>query len=136
MEDLRRVNKFSFGEYVEPVGRVGGLTLWWTKEWNIQIRSKSRNHIEAIVKGENEWSFVGFYRAPKKKDRRRVFEDLQQICDVMLIPKLIAGDFNVIAHPNDKLGGLHFQWSQGVVLLDFIEQCKLQELEFRGSKFT
>ncbi|GJY49333.1 reverse transcriptase [Tanacetum coccineum] len=49
--------KFSFPQYnllvVNPVGRAGGLLLFWKKECDLSVASFSKNHIDFVVKEDS-----------------------------------------------------------------------------------
>ncbi|GAA0159982.1 hypothetical protein LIER_16640 [Lithospermum erythrorhizon] len=48
---------------VDARGRKGGLSLLWSRECEVEIKSFSIHHIEAIItkRGSNPWRLVGFY---------------------------------------------------------------------------
>ena len=56
----------------DPVGRSGGLVLFWKNKVNVSIGSFTSSHVEAIIRNEdgNEWRFVGFYGNPETSLRK------------------------------------------------------------------
>ena len=50
MEELRKQNNFARGEYMDPTGNAGGLAIWSTDQWNINILSKHKNFIDVKSK--------------------------------------------------------------------------------------
>ena len=52
---------------VDPVGRSGGLVLFWKDEKEVEIQNYSRRHINAVVREEGLplWKLTGFYGHPK-----------------------------------------------------------------------
>lgn len=43
---------FANGFYVQREGKGGGLAMFWRKEMNLEIKSFSRHHIDAVVTEE------------------------------------------------------------------------------------
>jgi hypothetical protein len=57
---------------VDPVGRSGGLALFWMEECGLEIYNFSRRHINAILKSSDDnfvWKFTGFYGNPESAKR-------------------------------------------------------------------
>ncbi|MBA0664417.1 hypothetical protein Goklo_004426 [Gossypium klotzschianum] len=53
-------------------GSRGGLSVGWTDEYIVQLRSFSKSHIDVeIEEGEGllRWKFIGFYGSPDKRVR-------------------------------------------------------------------
>lgn len=64
MEKIKFKLDFSNGLIVPSSGRSGGLALLWSKEVMLEIKSFSKNHIDAIITESPEsfsWHFTGFY---------------------------------------------------------------------------
>ena len=52
------------GLIVPCVGRKGGLALLWTREIDLEIKSFSHNHIDAMINDAEKsfkWRLTGFY---------------------------------------------------------------------------
>ena len=49
MKKLKMKLGFVNGLYVQRQGRGGGLAMYWRKEVNLEIKSYSRYHIDAVV---------------------------------------------------------------------------------------
>ena len=46
---------FVNGFYVQRQGKGGGLAIFWRKEVNLEMKSYSRHHIDAVVTEERIW---------------------------------------------------------------------------------
>ena len=67
MEKIKFSLGFSNGLIVPSRGRNGGLALLWSTEVNLEIKSYSQYHIDAIVTEQDNnftWRFTGFYGHP------------------------------------------------------------------------
>ena len=49
MKKLKMKLGFVNGLYVQRQGRGGGLAMYWRKKVNLEIKSYSRYHIDAVV---------------------------------------------------------------------------------------
>ena len=61
------------GFYVQQKGKGGGLAVFWGKEVNLEIKSYSRHHIDAVIVEEEigfKWRITGFYGHPKTPCRK------------------------------------------------------------------
>ncbi|WOL07665.1 hypothetical protein Cni_G16412 [Canna indica] len=87
-------------------------------------------------KGETPWLFTGLYANTKGKKRMLLWELLKNI-DSLDVPWMIAGDFNCVDKPEDKLGGKPLQ--MGNSLNSFKSLCLaagFMDLNFIGPRFT
>ncbi|MBA0696698.1 hypothetical protein Goari_003229, partial [Gossypium aridum] len=76
-------------------GSRGGLCLVWQGDVTVNLRSFSKNHLNALVKEDSddkEWRFTGFYRAhfasyrngmPREERRMEAFQDVIEECQLM-----------------------------------------------------
>ena len=46
--------------------KVGGLVIFWKEDFDLNIETFSKNHIDTTVNKnkDDEWRFTGFYREP------------------------------------------------------------------------
>ncbi|KAL0440082.1 UNVERIFIED_CONTAM: hypothetical protein Slati_2491200 [Sesamum latifolium] len=89
------------------VRRAGGLTLLWRKDVLVQLRSYSRNHINADVLSEDtmpNWRFTGFYKEADMVKRKEVWDRLVHLTKEMVVAWICAGDFNKILSVVEKTG--------------------------------
>lgn len=90
---------------VNPVGKKGGLTLFWKSDQPIEVVNYSNYHIHLKIHGPeatNQWfltSFHGILKINKKPDS---WELLSRINRVGENPRCIIGAFNeILTHDED-----------------------------------
>ena len=68
MEMVKYRLGFSNGLIVPSRGRRGGLALLWSRDTNLEIKSFSDHHIDAVITESSNgflWRFTGFYGHPE-----------------------------------------------------------------------
>ena len=91
---------------VDPVGRSGGLALFYNSEYQVQVLYSSNRMIdvEAVALGKTVYlTFV--YGDPVPKSRERVWERLTRYGLSRSDPWFIIGDLNEITGNHEKDGG-------------------------------
>ena len=71
---------FTNGLSVPCHGRSGGLALLWTRDINLEIKSYSNHHIDAVITEESSnfiWCFTGFYGHPQSHMRQQSWNLLE-----------------------------------------------------------
>ena len=61
---------------------------------------------------EPPFNLTAVYNYPQHNLRYRVWNALSTLADINDLPWLVIGDFNDILNPDDKLGGLGFNYSK------------------------
>ena len=82
MKKLKLKLGFVNGLYVQRQGKGGGLALFWKREFNLEIKSYSKFHIDAIVIEEVSgfiWRLTGFYGHPETHRRRESWRFLNTL---------------------------------------------------------
>lgn len=108
MERKRQALQFDEAWYVVPIGKSGGLALWWKKEVAINIISSSKNIIHTKVESNNPTfpAFITFvYGPPVECERMLIWNQLRRIAQGMSSSWLYVGDFNELLSQQEKLGG-------------------------------
>ena len=108
MERIRNRLGFANDLCVPCVGQSGGLTLIWNREVDIEIKSYSKNRIDAVVKEQGSnfgWRFTGFYGHPETHRRYESWQLLAFLNSQFQLPWLCPGDFNEILSITKKEGG-------------------------------
>ncbi|XP_059436727.1 uncharacterized protein LOC132169767 [Corylus avellana] len=139
MERLRVKLGFEGLFVVEPVGKSGGLALFWKVAEELEIQNYSRRHINAIVKmSDNEvpWKLTGFYGHPDPTKRMESWSLLSHLKFFAPVPWLCVGDFNEIAHQSEKVGANRRREGQMEAFQAAPEDCNLGDLGFSGPRFT
>ncbi|XVF56363.1 hypothetical protein PTKIN_Ptkin06aG0114300 [Pterospermum kingtungense] len=93
---------------VDCVGRAGGLALLWNSNYQINLQTYSKYHIDVSVISKasgHSWRFTGFYGEPDQIKRHFSWDLLCQLSSASSLPWLIAGDFNEILSDVEKKGG-------------------------------
>ena len=139
MERIRNRLGFANGLCVPCVGRSGGLALIWNREVDIEIKSFSKNHIDAVVKeqGSNScWRLTGFYGHPETHRRYESWQLLAFLNSQFQLPWLCLGDFNEILSITEKEGGAIRTQQQMDGFRRVINFCNFQDLGYCGADYT
>ena len=84
VEDIRHQLGFARCFAVESEGLSGGIGLFWSKEYDVQLKNYSSGHIDTMVriKDQNslEWRFTGFYGAPRAENRHHSWCFMRTLC--------------------------------------------------------
>lgn len=96
------------GLYIQRQGKGRGLAMFWRKEVNLEIRSFSRHHINAMVIEEAygfKWRLMSFYRHSETNRKKESWRFLDTLNRQFHLPWLYVGDFNEILSGEEKLRG-------------------------------
>lgn len=109
-ESLERIRSLGFqqGRYVDPIGKLGGLALWWSNEVGMDVRSKSVNMFRCVVKWPHEASsfLVTFvYAHPVWNQKVEFWKVLKSVGKENGNPWLYVGDLNDCGSQAEKEGG-------------------------------
>jgi hypothetical protein len=139
LEGLRVKLGFACVFVVEPVGRSGGLAMFWKEAEVLEIQNFSRRHINAIVTCQDttsKWKLTGFYGHPDPTKRYESWALLRHLCLFNPEPWLCLGDFNEIVVQGEKSGAVLRREGQMDQFREALEDCRLSDLGFVGPKFT
>ena len=116
----------------------GGIAMIWKNEVRIELINYTANHILVKVVEEDgfEWFLSGFYGWPEACQKWKSWELLRLIKSVVDGPWICIGDFNAIQDSTEKLSKRQPQYSQINDFCDALDHCHLQDLGFRGYKYT
>ena len=120
-------------------GRSGGLALLWERELDVELKSYTRNHIDAIVidsKLSLKWRITGFYGNPDTNQRKESWNLLQFLNSQFQMPWVCLGDFNEILYASEKSGGLERSQQQMDGFRRVVNACGFHDLVFKGPEFT
>ena len=61
--------------------KSGGLMMYWKEEFDLTIKTFSKNHIDATIckNKEGEWRFTGFYGEPDTQLRHKAWALLRNL---------------------------------------------------------
>ncbi|CAN6587433.1 unnamed protein product [Malus baccata var. baccata] len=136
---VRRRMGFLNGFNVTPVGRAGGLSLWWDDSLDVEILFSSKHIIDARVmeKGAHRWVRVtGIYGTPYRCDKGEFWNWMSTYFSPSDMPWLCAGDFNEFLWDSEKVGGSPVLYNRPRYLESFLSSSELLDLDFNGPAFT
>ncbi|KAK8994464.1 hypothetical protein V6N11_045552 [Hibiscus sabdariffa] len=98
------------GLIVPSPGIAGGLALWWSNEVKLSILHYDKNFIDTkiSISGESEWYGTFIYAPPYTEEKHKFWESLAALRNDVNAKWCIIGDFNMVACPKDKYGGVPF----------------------------
>lgn len=82
-----------YGEYIDPIGKSGGVASWWNESIIIKLMTKKRNMVDTVIKDESlgkEYKITWIY-TNCRFDKRH--EELRQIGATHTHAWMIVGDF-------------------------------------------
>ena len=115
MEIVKYRLGFSNGLIVPSMGRRGGLALLWSKDANLEVKSFSNHHIDAVITESRNgfvWRFTRFYGHSKTHLREESWKLLSLLNSQFNFPWFCCGDFNEILFMNEKVWGVFRSQSQ------------------------
>ncbi|XP_042964646.1 uncharacterized protein LOC122298864 [Carya illinoinensis] len=116
---------------VDPVGKKGGLVLFWRYEEEVKIKNYSSWHINAEIREEGKgksWLFTGIYGHPETGKRKLSWDLLRSFKPNEKTPWCVMGDFNEILFQNEKVGGRQRSESQLIQFREMMEDNLLYDL--------
>ncbi|KAI9073641.1 hypothetical protein K1719_044384 [Acacia pycnantha] len=102
---------------------------------DVKIRDEQFLHCEVKLGGE-AMLFTTIYASPNEQKRFRLWDNLQQLASGIFEPWLLAGDFNDIKTPLEQIGGGRVNDLQCRRFNEWIEDCKLLDIDAQGPLFT
>ncbi|CAN0876591.1 hypothetical protein LINGRAHAP2_LOCUS11399 [Linum grandiflorum] len=136
MEGKRTILKFQQSFYVHPVGRAGGLALWWIANLLIRIIISSRYHIDVFISIGDEF-YCTFVHAPSITSERRAFWGrIGSLRTNGNDPWMLIGDFNAVCFDYEKVGRLPIRYASTQPFRDFIFSNSLIDLGCKRNPLT
>ncbi|XP_074351469.1 uncharacterized protein LOC141690581 [Apium graveolens] len=127
------------GCYVmEAQGQGGGLALLWKNTGGVEIKGSSNHYIDFEVECTQmgRWRYTGFYGCPERSRRQESWDIIQSLAIRSNLSWCMLGDYNDMLYNYEKIGGrpqpTHLLEGFSKVIMD----CGLEDLGFKGSKFT
>lgn len=139
MKNIKLKLGYVNGFYIQRQGKGGGLVMFWRKEVNLEIRSFSRHHINAMVIEEVfgfKWRLMGFcghLETHRRKESWRFLDTLN--CQIHL-SWLCVGDFNKILSAEENLRGASRPQQQMEAFRNIVNKCGFKDMGFSGVEFT
>lgn len=81
--------------------------MMWTSEINVETKSYSKHHVDAVVYNEtgSNWRCMEVYAHLESDQKRFTWDLLRRLAAISSLPWLCFGDFNEVLNLNEKLGG-------------------------------
>jgi hypothetical protein len=121
-------------------GASGGLALLWRNGIDLTVKSLSKYHIDAVIKGEDgiSWWFTWIYGESKNDEKEKTWEIMRELKGKMDLPWMMCGNFNEILFGYEKDGGGGALRSERCMekFKQALEDCSLHDLGFVGDVFT
>ena len=128
---------YNYVHTVNPVGKSGGLALFWKKGCNVNILLSDKNILDMEVLIEGVQLFVtGVYGHPNISERKHVWERILRFGPARKDSWIMLGDFNEILNNEEKLGGPRRSDSTFQDFSDMLKGCGMKELPSTGNSFT
>ncbi|XP_021742854.1 uncharacterized protein LOC110708934 [Chenopodium quinoa] len=141
MEKIKQKIKFTSGFTVECEGegrrRRWGLALLWKNELTVAVKSFSLNHIDVGVgsQGNDEWRFTSVYGHPEDENKYKTGVLLESLKGSDDKPWLFGGDFNLMLHSGEKIGGRSFCVEEAEILRNAMSYYHFEDLGFIGHSY-
>ena len=139
IDKVRRRMGYTNGFNVAPVGRAGGLSLWWNDSIWVEVIDSSKHFIDARCKSEelpSEFRFTGVYGTSYRAEKEVFWRDMINKFNSDIGPWLCGGDFNEILWDHEKNGGAAVRYSRPRYLEEFMGKTGLMDVGFKGPKYT
>ncbi|KAF7809654.1 reverse transcriptase [Senna tora] len=124
---------------LEPEGLSGGLSLWWRKDVKVEVLSSCRNFLHTRItlpQFDSTFTVTFVYGAPKSQDRQAVWDKIEALKPSDSSPWCCIGDFNEVGNQGEKLGGRPVKALDVFRFQNFVTNCCLIDMEFKGHPFT
>ncbi|KAJ4823413.1 hypothetical protein Tsubulata_042683 [Turnera subulata] len=130
---------FDCFEVSEVDGRAGGVWLCWQQaRINVTTLRVHKQFIHCMVAWHSGLTcyVTAVYASPHVALRQEFWRETQSFPTTFPGPWLIAGDFNSLLGPDEKLGGEPPIPATCRQFGEWIDDCQLLDLGFKGSPFT
>ncbi|KAK8497056.1 hypothetical protein V6N12_063837 [Hibiscus sabdariffa] len=138
LEKIRMRMKMDNAFYVDPVGIAGGLALWWSNDVKLSVLNHDKNFIDTVISinGEDVWFGTFIYAPPYEEEKQEFWERLGSLRNDVNAKWCIMRDTNIVASPNEKFGGLPFDFNSAKWFHEFLDRSYLMEIHSKGGAYT
>lgn len=119
-------------------GLGGRLAMMWNSDINVEIKSFSRHHVDAMVYSETGSSSrcTRVYGHLESDQKRFTWELLRRLAALYSLSWLCFGDFKEVLNLNEKLGGKNRRVCLVNDFREAIRDCDLVDMGSTGYPFT
>jgi hypothetical protein len=132
VENLRTTLGMAGCYAVESDGLSGGLGLFWSAEYDVDVKSYSSGHIDATVQKKDHsvggWMFTGFYGASRAENTHQIWRFLRTLSNVNCSTWLYLGDFSETMYASEHFSRAARPEWQMRNFRDVVADCGLQDL--------
>ncbi|KAM1951519.1 hypothetical protein ACFX15_006123 [Malus domestica] len=124
---------------VAPVGRAGGLSLWWDESVHVIVNDFSKHLIDArciLVDSQTVFRFTGVYGTSYRTEKVEFWGGMIHKFAPDNIPWICGGDFNEFLWDHEKSGSAEVRYNRTRYLEEFMSKLEVFDLGFNGPKFT
>ncbi|TQE04408.1 hypothetical protein C1H46_010027 [Malus baccata] len=124
---------------VAPVGRAGGLSLWWDDTVQVNVRDSSKHFIDvtcSIVDLQRVFRFTGVYGTSYRSEKVDFWRGMIQNFGSNDTPWICGGDFNEFLWDHEKSGGAEVRYNRTRYLEEFMSKLEILDFGYNGPKFT
>nr|POF00550.1 putative ribonuclease h protein [Quercus suber] len=124
---------------VDPIGKSGGLAIFWKAGVDLEIVYSDKNVIASLAYSNplsSPWLFLLIYGPPHVNGRARFWKCLEDLVSAFASPWLVMGDFNCVNSNVDKRGGRYLGEASTRSFSNFVHGTGAIDLGFIGSRFT
>ena len=122
---------------VDPLGRSGGLALFYNNEFQVKVLYSSNRMIDVEAEALGKTVYLTFvYGDPVQKMREQVWERLTRYGLARSEPWFVIGDLNEITGNHEKDGGSIRSADSFVPFNNMIRNSGLLEFPARGNKMS
>ena len=104
---VRRRMWYANGFNVAPIGRAGGLGLWWDDSVLVEVTDSSKHYINAscsLVDSLTNFRFTGVYGTAYRAEKEDFWKGMIQNFRPDNTPWIFRGDFNEFLWDHEKSG--------------------------------
>ncbi|GKB63750.1 reverse transcriptase, partial [Tanacetum coccineum] len=125
--------------YVDPIGRSGGLALWWQNNLSFDVVNGDKNLI--IVNGScvvpsTSWRACFIYGPHIREDRVALWNRISSLVKLSMCPFIVIGDFIIIRSARDKQGGSIYTSRSVDEFQAFLSASELFEIPYKELSYT
>lgn len=124
---------------VNPIGRSGGLAIFWTTTCRIQLTLTTKNVLDARVFHVSQptgWRLLCIYGHPNEACRILQWRKMSAKGTCITKPWLCIGDFNVILSSAEKESECAGNLRRIENFRSMVNCCSFIDLDFQGPKHT
>ncbi|KAJ4847307.1 hypothetical protein Tsubulata_045084 [Turnera subulata] len=137
----RVIRSLGFQEWVREDARgfAGGIWVLWRPDllhMVVEHRHTQFIHVRVLPHGKDPFLLTAVYASPSESRQSDLWPRLVSLSARIQEPWVLMGDFNVTAYPEETQGGATIQLNRLARFRDWMEECGITDLGFKGPRFT